>query len=273
MKKGQETVRTLEGLVLIHHNLPNRHEPTHGHNEHQFFVPLETPIEIIDELGETTTVHPGQVAFLWARFKHSFRTLGTTSAEQLLGFLDLDPWQSFASHVQCKSPQPSLEVFNSNQFLRELLFFTLTTSHASVSHSLVPLVCLSLADGLENGRTSLMSQLNAESRRDLDPRILGALKLMEERHFEELEVSDICSLIDSQPRTLQRLFQKEFGVGPKKYLNFIRVKESLRLLEGSMPISQIAIEVGFGSFARYVEAFRLFTGKLPSDHRNERKRR
>jgi AraC-like DNA-binding protein len=273
LKKGQESVRKLFGLFLIHQNLPERHEPFHSHKEHQFFVPLETPIEILLKSGQNLKIQPGQVAFLYSGLEHSFRSLGKSNAEQIIGFVECDIWEKNSPQRISITSLPALEIFDGNRFLKELLFYALITPHLAILNSLSSLICLSLWDGIENSRLSMLSKLSAKNRTTLDLRVLQSIKFMEERYFEEIELTEICLYISVNPRTLQRLFLKEFGFSPKKYLSFIRVKESLNLLKNSeMPISKIALEVGFGNFARYVEAFLGFIGKTPSEYRLEEKK-
>jgi AraC-like DNA-binding protein len=269
VKKGQEAVRDLKGLCLFHQNFPRRFEPLHSHSEHQFFVPLESSIEILDGVGKRYEVQRGQVAFLWSGFEHSFRSKDAPSAELLLGLIGLNEWKKAAPSLARQAQKPQLEVFRLSQFLKELLLYLLTTTHSQLLGPLVPCALLNIADGLEGARVLDLKALGISASGVLDPALKQAVKLIDDRFFEDLDLAQISMTVGVHQRTLQRRFEKELGLGPKRYLSMVRVEESKKLLqESSMSITQIAYEVGFGSFSRYVDAFRSFTGTLPSDYRS-----
>ena len=269
MKKGQETVRDLKGLRLFHQNFPRRFEPLHSHREHQFFVPLDSSIEILDGLGKRYDVQRGQVGFLWSGFEHSFRSKDSPSAELLLGLIGLNEWERAAPALVSQVQESALEVFRLSHFLKELLLYLLTTSHSKLLVPLVPCALQNIADGLEGARVHDLKSLGLSASGARDPALKQAIKLIEDRFFEDLDLAQISMNVGVHPRTLQRRFEKELGLGPKRYLSMVRVEESKKLLqESNMSITQIAYEVGFGSFSRFVDAFRSITGSLPSDYRN-----
>ncbi len=268
MKKGQEAVRDLKGLSLFHQNFPRRFEPLHSHREHQFFVPLESSIEIVDGVGKRYEVQRGQVAFLWSGFEHSFRSKDSPSAELLLGFIGLKEWARAAPTLVRPVEKPLLEVCRLSQFLKELLLYLLTTTHSQLLDPLVPCALLNIADGLEGARVHDLGAFGRAASGARDPVLKQAIHLIDDRFFEDLDLAQISAAVGVHPRTLQRRFEKELGLGPKRYLSMVRVEEAKKLLqESSMSITAIAYEVGFGSFSRFVDAFRSLTGALPSDYR------
>ena len=65
-----------------------------------------------------------------------------------------------------------------------------------------------------------------------------------------------------------RVFQKEYGLHPKQYLQKLRLTESLKLLSGTeLPMSEIAKRVGFGSSGEFSAFVKKFTGKSPTEIR------
>lgn len=65
-----------------------------------------------------------------------------------------------------------------------------------------------------------------------------------------------------------KLFAKYFGQTPNTYLNQYRLSKSLEYLRSSsMPITEIALSVGFGSASYYTEIFHRCFGKSPTGFR------
>jgi AraC-like DNA-binding protein len=69
-----------------------------------------------------------------------------------------------------------------------------------------------------------------------------------------------------------RLFARVTGVTPHQYLVRARLRRAARLLaQGTLPIGEIAYEVGFGDLSNFVRTFRRAAGRAPRDFRRERK--
>jgi AraC-like DNA-binding protein len=67
-----------------------------------------------------------------------------------------------------------------------------------------------------------------------------------------------------------RRFRAEFGLRFMEYLAMYRVEKSKPLLRGGLPISEIALAVGFRSFSHFTKTFRTYVGKTPSAYRARR---
>lgn len=67
-----------------------------------------------------------------------------------------------------------------------------------------------------------------------------------------------------------KLFAQYFGQTPNVYLTRYRLNKSLPLLRRTdLPITEIALSVGFGSASYYAETFRRYFGKSPTEYRRE----
>jgi AraC-like DNA-binding protein len=65
-----------------------------------------------------------------------------------------------------------------------------------------------------------------------------------------------------------RMFSKVIGVTPHQYLVRCRLRQAARLLaEGSEPITDIALRVGFGDLSNFVRTFRRAAGVSPGRFR------
>ena len=93
------------------------------------------------------------------------------------------------------------------------------------------------------------------------------LELIEARASEGLTVSELSHSAQVPLRSLTRAFREHFGIGPKAYINQLRLGRVRRDLQcaSSEKISTVAMQHGFwhmGQFAR--EYYRQF-GELPSE--------
>ena len=94
-----------------------------------------------------------------------------------------------------------------------------------------------------------------------------AVDTMRERAGEDLPISEICSLAGVSWRTLDRGFKEQFGIGPKAYLNRIRLGHTRSALLRKRPessVADIANEWGFWHMGQFAKDYRRFFGELPS---------
>ena len=99
-------------------------------------------------------------------------------------------------------------------------------------------------------------------------RIEAALRVMHE-HFQESlrseELAEVCHLSLSQ---FNRVFRSSLKQSPKAYLNRLRINASKKLLiESEMPLSEIAVEVGFYDGSEFGKRFREQEGMTPRAYR------
>lgn len=73
-------------------------------------------------------------------------------------------------------------------------------------------------------------------------------------------------------RTFRRRFRASFGCAPHVWLSRRRLKLAMQCLEGTTPLSEIALDLGFASQSHFSEAFRRSTGVAPGRFRRDRSR-
>lgn len=95
-----------------------------------------------------------------------------------------------------------------------------------------------------------------------------AVDLIQREYSEKLTVSDICKRIGISEPYLFRLFKKEFGKSPKRYISDLRITQSKLLLSRtSMSVSEIGAAVGYEDVLDFSKFFCRETGKSPSEYR------
>lgn len=89
------------------------------------------------------------------------------------------------------------------------------------------------------------------------------------RHYPETITLQRAADIAALERTyFSTYFRAKVGVCFSNWLSMLRVREAKRLLRRSdRPISDVAIDVGFGNLTSLERAFKRWTGTTPSDFR------
>jgi transcriptional regulator GlxA family with amidase domain len=112
---------------------------------------------------------------------------------------------------------------------------------------------------------SAMSQMEPES-----DRIRMALNFAREHLAEALPVERLAAAARLSPRQFGRAFRRDTGETPAKAVERLRVEAArLRLQEGSEPIEQIALAVGFSDPERMRRAFIRLHGHPPQSIRRQ----
>lgn len=104
------------------------------------------------------------------------------------------------------------------------------------------------------------------------PQLVKAVAEMRAHVEKPFDLGRIANAAAVSPRTLARLFQREFGVGPGRYYQNIRLDVARALAEEtSLGANEIAARSGFASAASLSRAFSLhFASTLRDARRNRR---
>lgn len=114
------------------------------------------------------------------------------------------------------------------------------------------LICLSRADGKHVTRPGLETVKN----------------YMDNYFMTDITISQLAKSTYYSTDHFIRVFQKEYGVHPKQYLQKLRLAESLRLLSGTkLLMGEIAKRVGFGSSGEFSAFIKKHTGRSPTEIR------
>jgi AraC-like DNA-binding protein len=81
------------------------------------------------------------------------------------------------------------------------------------------------------------------------------------------KLAKMCNLCETQYR---KIFKKEFGVSPVKYINKLRINNAVSMLSGGYySMSEISELCGFSDQKYFNKIFRSETGKTPSQYKKE----
>lgn len=101
---------------------------------------------------------------------------------------------------------------------------------------------------------------------DLPHVVLEALKQIEQYYHKISNGSELLQLIHIiiNQRYFIRIFKQHVGFTPIQYLNRVRIEKSCSLLlHTSLPISHVALDVGFGDLRFFNRQFKRFVGMTP----------
>ncbi|MEO1793844.1 MAG: Ada metal-binding domain-containing protein [Pseudomonadota bacterium] len=95
-----------------------------------------------------------------------------------------------------------------------------------------------------------------------------ALRIIEEGFLDAHGVDEMADRLGIGSRHLSRLFAEHLGASPAQVAISLRVQRAKRLLNSSdRPLSEIAIQAGFGSVRSFNETFRKVYQRSPSSLR------
>jgi AraC family ethanolamine operon transcriptional activator len=92
---------------------------------------------------------------------------------------------------------------------------------------------------------------------------------IESNAAHDIRVGDICRAVGVSERTLQYAFIERFGIGPKEFLNIVRLSEVRRQLRDADPretrVADVANTWGFWHMGQFAADYRRHFQELPSE--------
>jgi AraC family transcriptional regulator len=94
------------------------------------------------------------------------------------------------------------------------------------------------------------------------------LELMRARLSEDISLDELAAEAQLSPFHFARMFKQSVGVPPRVYLTRLRVEKACELLKHTdLPVTEIALEVGYSSNQVLARVFRKHMRLSPSDYR------
>ena len=92
--------------------------------------------------------------------------------------------------------------------------------------------------------------------------------LLREQYREIGSIAAVANRLDTSIRSLQTAFNTVHGIGPRAFLNQVRLDRAREMLlnsRGDKSVSTIAFECGFTHLGRFAESYRRRFGERPRD--------
>ncbi len=94
------------------------------------------------------------------------------------------------------------------------------------------------------------------------------LDLMRDRLSEDISLDELAAEARLSPFHFARMFKQSLGVPPRVYLTRLRMEKACELLERTdLPVTQIALEVGYSSNQVLARVFLKYRRMSPTDYR------
>jgi len=91
-----------------------------------------------------------------------------------------------------------------------------------------------------------------------------ARALIARRFHEPMGLAAIASTAGTSPFQLSRYFREATGSTVHQYRARLRLRASLELVESRMPLTEVALALGYSSHSHFTQAFRMAFGAAPS---------
>ncbi|MCP4727639.1 MAG: helix-turn-helix domain-containing protein, partial [bacterium] len=100
-------------------------------------------------------------------------------------------------------------------------------------------------------------------------RIGKAIEFLEENFCEQPSLVEIADHVNLSEFHFQRLFKRWAGISPKKFLQYLTIEYSKKLLEESRSLLDVSFETGLSSTARLHDLFITFEGMTPGIYKEK----
>lgn len=99
----------------------------------------------------------------------------------------------------------------------------------------------------------------------MDERVVRAMHYIAGRFAKELNIPEVASHVGLSRAHFTRLFRREAGISPRRYIESCRLEEAQHLLQNnSLTTAEVAYACGFEDSARFSNVFKARTGRSPS---------
>jgi YesN/AraC family two-component response regulator len=117
---------------------------------------------------------------------------------------------------------------------------------------------------------SFIKTLNDEKRPSYNLVVNKTISFIHDEILNDLSLKRIASFVKVHPNYLSKIFKDEVGISITEYINRKRIEESKYfLLHSDLPISDIAILLGFCNQSYYTRLFKKYTSMTPLQFRNK----
>lgn len=101
-----------------------------------------------------------------------------------------------------------------------------------------------------------------------NPQLVRAMALTEAQMAQTPEFEQIAAAVAMSPRSLARHFAAEMGMTWRQSLRRLRMIRAVEALaDSNLPVTEVALMVGYGSVSAFNAAFRDFVGQTPTQYR------
>jgi AraC-like DNA-binding protein len=239
--------------------------PSHIHKRYQWYCVISGDVDqVID--GKPVRLRAEESVLIPPGVTRSPRCVGSPPGYIVAGFenhrLDLEPLHS--RRVACPA-----------ELVPDLRALALELQRPGTPHGddlptlLMSRLLIGFRRAIEPPSTSVSADaLNAASNRDIVARVEA---FMQSHLQTPLSRQDFADAVNLSASHVARLFRQTTGKTLVDRLTEFRMYQARILLrQSTLPITHVALEVGYASFSHFARVFRANTGVTPSEFRKSR---
>ncbi|PRC91519.1 AraC family transcriptional regulator [Solimicrobium silvestre] len=220
----------------------------HSHLWGQLTYALQGAIRVT--VGRYTwIVPPLRAIWIPANVEHAVTTLEAVRLRPLHVLSDIAPFQDQANIAECI-------VLDVSNLLRELMLALAELNLASEREDLLTKLILS--------EIKQATQLPLRITLPRDKRLIRLCNSIIANPGNKLTLADWATQAGASERTLARLFEQDCGMGFGVWRQQVRLAHSSHLVARGLPLSQVALELGYSSQAAFSSMFKKTFGVTPS---------
>jgi AraC family transcriptional regulator len=96
------------------------------------------------------------------------------------------------------------------------------------------------------------------------------VEFIEAHLAEEISLGELADIVELSRYHFAHVFRQAFGVPPHRYHMARRMEQAKTLLlQSTLPVTQIALRVGFREASSFTRAYRRYAGVTPTECRRE----
>lgn len=113
-----------------------------------------------------------------------------------------------------------------------------------------------------------VAKLSRSAQNDLSPNLLRVVRFIKDNLSQDISADRMAQEAGLSKYHFCREFKKATGLPPMHFLALMRIKRSKEYLRKNLPVSTIAMKVGFNDLSTFNRHFKKFTGQTPTAYRN-----
>lgn len=230
----------------------NETEEPHMHLWHQVLFPISGLLQSTIESKSIIVPHNG-LLFIPANTIH--QSVSVTKTQFLAVYLNPNSKVNFGNEPKSCLVTP---------FLKELIVLLVEQGFGSHKEQMTANLLNVLQDQIAIAESYEIPLLIPNDRR-----LMAIFVELNQQPDLSLTLAEWAVKVGASPRTLSRLCAKEFNQSFAMWRQNIRLVLSLQLLEKSLSIQNIALDLGYQSDSAYIHAFKGLFAQTPSQYRKK----
>lgn len=255
---GNDYFPSPDATLTVEPRTPQPPFPEHSHDFYEIFlVEKGTGVHIVNNVPYI--LRSGTVCFIRDRDRHLFENVNSLFLTNILyrspqDFRFLSGMEYF---LPCADEHSDLIHWQINQSVLLQAKVHIEALNRNIRNASLEAVATNEARFLQLITLLRCSGFQTEMRGSKDSCMNAMLDWLQHNYTEEIEWEQVAATFSLAPRTLHRQMKTRTGMTPQRYVNRLRLLEARRrLVQTRAPVTEIALDCGFGDSNHFSTLFR-----------------